>query len=113
MRRYNLHVLGVNESRWTYSGRIRTTTGETLLYSGREDGQHHEGVAVILKKGFERLLLTVWLRGKQVHMTLFQCYAPINDADEEVRNVFYEQLLQELDNTPAHDVKSEERCRCC
>lgn len=44
MRRYKLHVLGVSESRWTDSGRMRTTTGETLLYSGREDGQCHEGL---------------------------------------------------------------------
>lgn len=44
MRRYKLHMLGVSESRWTDSGRMRTTTGETLLYSGREDGQRHEGL---------------------------------------------------------------------
>ncbi|XP_061188858.1 uncharacterized protein LOC133197034 [Saccostrea echinata] len=115
MRRYNLHVLGVSESRWTDSGKIRTTTGETLLYSGREDGLHHEGVAIILKKGIEKSLmewkpinsrlLTVRLRGKQVNMTLFQCYAPTNDADEEHKNAFYEQLQQELDNTPDHDIK--------
>lgn len=75
MRRYKLHVLGVSESRWTDSGRMRTTTGETLFNSGREDGQRHEGVAVILKKGIEKSLmewkpicnrlLTVRLRGKQ------------------------------------------------
>lgn len=115
MRRYKLHVLGVSESRWTDSCRMRTTTGETLFYSGREDGQRHEGVAVILKKGIEKSLmewkpicnrlLTVRLRGKQVNMTIFQCYAPVNDADEEVKNAFYEQLQYELDNTPDHDIK--------
>lgn len=115
MRRYKLHVLRVSESRWTDSGRMRTTTGETLFYSGREDGQRHEGVAVILKKGIEKSLmewkpicnrlLTVRLRGKQVNMTIFQCYAPVNDADEEVKNAFYEQLQYELDNTPDHDIK--------
>lgn len=39
-------------------------------------------------------------------MTLFQCYAPTNDANEEVKNVFYEQLQQEVDNTPDHDIKT-------
>ena len=29
MRRYGLHIMGVGESRWTGSGRLRTTTGET------------------------------------------------------------------------------------
>ena len=35
--RYNLHILGVSESRWTCAGRQRTGTGETVLYSGRDD----------------------------------------------------------------------------
>ena len=30
MRRYNLDILGVSESRWTGSGRLRTSTGETV-----------------------------------------------------------------------------------
>lgn len=38
-------------------------------------------------------------------MTLFQCYAPNNDADEEVTNAFYEQLQHKLDNTPDHAIK--------
>ena len=54
MRRYNLHILGVSESRWTRSGRYRTNTGETVLYSGRDDDQHHEGVAI---KGVEKCLM--------------------------------------------------------
>ena len=51
MRRYKLHILGVSESRWTGSGRQTTTTGETVLYSEREDNQHHEEVATILRIG--------------------------------------------------------------
>jgi hypothetical protein len=50
MRRYNLHVLGISEGRWTDSERITSTSDETVLYSGREDRQHYEGVAIILKK---------------------------------------------------------------
>ena len=42
MRRYGLHILGVSESRWTGSGRLRTTAGETVLYSGTADDQHHD-----------------------------------------------------------------------
>ena len=43
MRSYNLHILGISESRLTGSGRFRTNTGEMVLYSGRDDHQHHEG----------------------------------------------------------------------
>ena len=46
-----LHVLGVSESRWIGTGRLKTVSGETVLYSGREDELHREGVAIILKEG--------------------------------------------------------------
>ena len=51
LRHYNFHVLGISESRWTGSGR------ETVLYSKREDDQHHEGVAIILKKCLKKCLM--------------------------------------------------------
>ena len=57
MTRYKLDILGVSESRWTKSGRMKTTTGETVLYSGREDDLHHEWVAIIMKKGVEKYLM--------------------------------------------------------
>ena len=57
MNRYNLHILGVSERRWTGAGRQRTGTGETVLYSGRDDNMHFEGVAIILKKRLEKSLI--------------------------------------------------------
>lgn len=41
MKRYKLDIL---ISRWTTSRRMKTTTGDTVLYSGREDDSHHERV---------------------------------------------------------------------
>ena len=86
MNRYNLHFLGVNESRWTGAGRQRTGTGETVLYSGRDDNMHFEGVAIILKKGLEKSLIKwkpvnsriikVRLIGRLNNMSIIQCYAP-------------------------------------
>ena len=46
MKRYRLDILGVSEVRW--SGRYVAVTGETMYYSGREDGQHRQGVGLIL-----------------------------------------------------------------
>ena len=82
MRRYNLHVLGVSESRWIGTGRLKAVSGETVLYSGRNDELHREGVAIILKKRADRSLLE-WkpinsrlikarLKGKQNNLTLIQ-----------------------------------------
>ena len=36
MKRYKLDILGISESRWTKFGRMKTTTGETVLYSGEK-----------------------------------------------------------------------------
>ena len=87
------HVFVISESRWTGSGRHKINTGETVLYSGREDDQHHEGEAIILKKGLEKCLmgwkpinsrlLKVRLKGRHINTTIIQCYAPTNDCEED------------------------------
>lgn len=38
IKRYNICLLGLSEIRWLQSGQIRLNTGETLLYSGHEEG---------------------------------------------------------------------------
>ena len=83
MRRYNLHILGISESRWIGSDRYKTSTGEMVLYSGRDDNQHHEGVAVILRKGMEKCLMEwkpinsrlmkIRMKGKHINITIIQC----------------------------------------
>ncbi|XP_061166428.1 craniofacial development protein 2-like [Saccostrea echinata] len=114
MRQFNLHVLGVSESRWTGSGKMKTTTGQTVLYSGRDDNLHHEGVAIILRKGVERCLLewkpinnrliSARLKGKHINTKLIQCYAPTNDSSDEAKDNFYSQLQAEIEKTPRHDL---------
>ena len=113
MRRYNLHVSGVSESRWIGTGRLKTVSGETVLYSGWDDELHHEGVAIILKKGADRSLLE-WkpinsrlikagLKGRQNNLTLIQCYAPINDSEDHLKDSFYLRLQAEIEQVPMQD----------
>ena len=37
-------------------------------------------------------------------MTVIQCYAPTNDADLEQKDIFYETLKAEVENTPSQDL---------
>ena len=40
MKRYRLHILGVSETHWIQSGQKQLSSGEQILYSGREDKRH-------------------------------------------------------------------------
>ena len=56
MKRYNIDILGVSECRWTDAGKTMLTSGETILYSGRNDGNHRNGVALMLSKDAAKCL---------------------------------------------------------
>lgn len=53
MKRYNLDILGITESRWTDSGKIKT---ETIVYSGRQYNHHSSVVAIALIKETAKIL---------------------------------------------------------
>ena len=107
VRRCRLHILGVSESRWTGAGRMKTVSGEAVLYLGRDDEQQRDGVAIILKKGGDRSLLE-WkpikscmvkarLKVRHNNLTLTQCYAPTNGSDDNLKDNFYLRLQTEIE----------------
>ena len=59
MRAYKLHLLGISECRWTGCGKRITSTGETIVYSGRNDEKHHGGVAIIMNRNVTKAMLRV------------------------------------------------------
>ena len=56
-RRYKLRILGISECRWAGFRGLQTATGETKLYSGRDDDMHQSGVALLLEKAAAGSLL--------------------------------------------------------
>ena len=57
LNHYNLDLMGIAEARWTGSGKQQLATGETIIWSGRQDNNHHEGVALLLRKETAKTLL--------------------------------------------------------
>ena len=57
---HKVSLLGLCETRWTQSGQVRLSTGETILYSGHEgeDSPHTEGVALMLTKKAQQALVS-------------------------------------------------------
>lgn len=96
-----LHVLGISECRWTDFEKSVTSTGEIIVYPGRRDNQHHDGVAIILRKTAAKArveyhsnerIIRVGLKTKPVQTSIIQVNAPSNDADDEIKQAFYEAL---------------------
>ncbi|KAI8503757.1 hypothetical protein Bbelb_187280 [Branchiostoma belcheri] len=118
MRSYNISLLGLSETRWLQAGQLRLASGETLLYSGHtEDGAFHsEGVAFMLAPEAQRALIG-WepvssriitakfaTKKSNINLHVIQCYAPTNDAEEERKDAFYQQLQAVLDRRRNKDI---------
>lgn len=113
MVRYDLDILGVSECRWTGAGRKKTRDGFTILFSGKENA-HANGVALILNRSTAKTLIE-WepvsdriirarFHSKYCKLTILQCYAPTNEAEDEVKDDWYEQLQYEVSRVPQHDL---------
>jgi hypothetical protein len=112
--RYNIDILGISEARWTGAGKRRLTTGHTLLYSGRSDDQHLQGVALLMTKEVEssliewnpisERLLTARFHSRFTKLTIITCYAPTEEAEEEDKDKFYDKLQEIASRVPRHDM---------
>ena len=110
-RKYRPDILGLSKMRWSGFGKLRTSTGEYILYSGSEE-DYQRGVGLVLKKE-ARMALLRWnpLSGKIMNarfnsrfakLTLIMIYAPTNGAEERIADEFYEQLQKELEREDRH-----------
>ena len=115
---YGLQLLGFSETRWLGMGQMNLAAGEQLIYSGHtEDGAPNtEGVAFMLSSlaqqalvGWEpvspRIVCAQFLtRKKEIKLNAIQCYAPTNDADENKKDTFYQQLQDVIDSKGNKDI---------
>ncbi|XP_063405708.1 uncharacterized protein LOC134689673 [Mytilus trossulus] len=114
MKRFKLDILGVSECRWTDSGKYKHNSGTEIYYSGRTDGRHQEGVAILLSKSasnsvaewiaINERITKIRMKTSYGHMTVIQCYAPTNDYTDNEKEIYYDKLNQIIMDTPKHDV---------
>ena len=57
MNKYNQAVIGIAEARWTGAGKRRLNSGETIIWSGRQDNKHQDGVALVIASEYTNILL--------------------------------------------------------
>ena len=103
-----ISILCIAEARWNEAVQTRLASGYTIIYSGHmeKNAAHAEGVAIIISKEAQRTLIgwepviarIIMAKFKTSHkciaLNIIQCNAPTNDADEEVKEEFY-QILEE------------------
>ena len=114
MRRYKIGILGNSKCRWSGFGRLKTQTGEAILYSGRDDEVHQSGVALALDKETAKCLecwapisdriISVRFYTRYIKTSIMQVYAPTNEAEVEAKDDFYDQLQKVIDSVPKHDI---------
>ena len=98
---------------WKNFGETSTLDGHKLYLSGRKD-KHEEGVGFIVHNNttncvmgcqpISSWLITIRLRAKPFNITIIQAYTPTTDYSDEDVEDFYEQLQEDLDQTPTKDI---------
>uniref|UniRef100_A0A914V3E1 Reverse transcriptase domain-containing protein n=1 Tax=Plectus sambesii TaxID=2011161 RepID=A0A914V3E1_9BILA len=107
-----MDILGISEMRWTNSGKM-TSEEKTVLYSGHQS-EHARGVGIVMSKkaaasmiswrpASERIIAARF-QGAHTKITFIQIYAPTEDASDDNKDAFYEDLAAELQQTPHHDM---------
>jgi len=57
MNQMKIQIMGISECRWIGAGRMKLSSGETVLYSGRDDDQHMQGVAIMMAREATKALI--------------------------------------------------------
>jgi exonuclease III len=117
MESYRLAFLGMSEVRWNQCGQIATTKGHTFFWSGmpNEDDTHQYGVGILVNNKFRKAVLdykfvnermmSIRFKGHQKNLTIIQCYAPTEDAREEMKDAFYDNLNAIIASVDKNDLK--------
>ena len=108
--RLNVDIAALSETRLPDSGSIKESI-YTIFWYGRSQGQKREqGVGFAIRNSIipfceTAVGITTRLMSLRVHtskgpLMIFSVYAPTLQADDEVKNIFYQLLEQEIEKVP-------------
>ena len=114
MTRRGIDITGISETHWVGQGKVQLAGGHTIIYSGRDDNNHREGVGILMaKRATEALIdwtpiskriIKARFYSQHIKLTLVHVYAPTEDADDQTKDDFYTRLQDVLDNRNMHDM---------
>ena len=107
MARVNVNILGISKLKWTGMGEFNSDD-HYVYYCGQESLRRN-GVAIMVNKRVQNAVLecnlkndrmiSVYLQGKPLNITVIRVYAPTINAEEADVERFYEDLLDLLELT--------------
>ena len=93
---------------------MKLSSGETVLYSGRDDDQHMEGVAIMMtqeatkalidRSPIDERIIKARFYSKFIKLTMIHVYAPTSDADGQTKEEFYGKLQEVAEQVHKHDM---------
>ena len=108
----NVDILGISKLKWTGMGEFNSDD-HYIYYCGQESLRRN-GVAIMVNKSVQNVLLgcnlknnrmiSVLFQDKPCNITVIQGYAPTSNAEEAEVEQFYEDLQDLLELTPKKDV---------
>ncbi|XP_018405972.1 PREDICTED: craniofacial development protein 2-like [Cyphomyrmex costatus] len=114
MTRCKIKILGLSEVRWKNSGDITTSDNHYMIYSGNST-THINGVGIVISTKIKKSLMewnpvsdrliTARFRAKNRNITIIQCYAPTEIADDSEKDHFYNQLQSTIASAHKRDIK--------
>ena len=109
---YNMAIMGITEDNWAGAGKQSLISGETNIWSWRQDNKHQDGVALNIASKYVNTLLQwkpisnrlvyVMLHASHVKLSITVAYASNELADEEDMNDFYYLQQMAVVDVPRH-----------
>ncbi|XP_055378261.1 craniofacial development protein 2-like [Condylostylus longicornis] len=114
MAKYKIDLMALQEIRWANEGKIEKPQ-YTLFYSGSAPGRRTGlyGTGFMINKKIKSTVMAfepvndrismIRLKGKFCNITIVTAYAPIEDADAEDKDIFYESLSNVCEKVDRYD----------